>query len=56
MKQILAHKLGDTPDTSRDYEYTDWHSVEAFADDVVLHSIALASRVASDSIPQPQAS
>lgn len=33
MKQIATEATGDT-DTSRDYEYTDWAAVEAFADDV----------------------
>lgn len=32
MKQIAKEATGDT-DTSRDYEYTDWHEVEAFAAD-----------------------
>ncbi|MFW6448980.1 MAG: flavodoxin domain-containing protein [Halobacteriota archaeon] len=33
LKRIAAEATGDT-DTSRDYEYTDWEAVEAFADDV----------------------
>jgi menaquinone-dependent protoporphyrinogen oxidase len=33
MKQIAKKATGDT-DTSRDYEYTDWAEVEAFASDV----------------------
>ncbi|WP_424004614.1 flavodoxin domain-containing protein [Haloarcula salina] len=32
MKRIAAKATGDT-DTARDYEYTDWHEVEAFAAD-----------------------
>jgi menaquinone-dependent protoporphyrinogen oxidase len=32
MKQIAEEATGDT-DTSRDYEYTDWREVEAFAAD-----------------------
>ncbi|RBI64607.1 menaquinone-dependent protoporphyrinogen IX dehydrogenase [halophilic archaeon] len=32
MKRIAKEATGDT-DTSRDYEYTDWHEVESFADD-----------------------
>ncbi|ODR83308.1 protoporphyrinogen oxidase [Haladaptatus sp. W1] len=32
MKRIAKEATGDT-DTSRDYEYTDWHEVEAFATD-----------------------
>ncbi|WP_254764942.1 flavodoxin domain-containing protein [Natrinema marinum] len=32
MKRIARDATGDT-DTSRDYEYTDWHEVEAFAAD-----------------------
>ncbi|GAB7095341.1 hypothetical protein JCM30237_24940 [Halolamina litorea] len=32
MKRIAKDATGDT-DTSRDYEYTDWHEVEAFAND-----------------------
>jgi len=32
MKRIAAEATGDT-DTARDYEYTDWHEVEAFAAD-----------------------
>ena len=32
MKRIAKDATGDT-DTSRDYEYTDWHEVESFADD-----------------------
>ena len=32
MKRIAKEATGDT-DASRDYEYTDWHEVEAFADD-----------------------
>ncbi|QSG07386.1 flavodoxin domain-containing protein [Halapricum desulfuricans] len=32
LKRIAAEATGDT-DTSRDYEYTDWTEVEAFADD-----------------------
>lgn len=32
MKRIAKEATGDT-DTSRDYEYTDWHEVEAFAAD-----------------------
>ncbi|WP_436924332.1 flavodoxin domain-containing protein [Halosimplex amylolyticum] len=32
MKRIAREATGDT-DTSRDYEYTDWAEVEAFADD-----------------------
>lgn len=32
MKRIAKDATGDT-DTSRDYEYTDWHEVEAFAAD-----------------------
>lgn len=33
LKRIAAEATGDT-DTSRDYEYTDWAAVEAFANDV----------------------
>ncbi|MFP4590734.1 MAG: flavodoxin domain-containing protein [Halobacteriales archaeon] len=33
LKRIAAEATGDT-DTARDYEYTDWDAVEAFADDV----------------------
>jgi menaquinone-dependent protoporphyrinogen oxidase len=33
MKRIAKSATGDT-DTSRDYEYTDWAEVEAFANDV----------------------
>lgn len=33
MKRIAREATGDT-DTSRDYEYTDWAEVEAFANDV----------------------
>ncbi|MBV0903169.1 flavodoxin domain-containing protein [Haloarcula salina] len=32
MKRIAAEATGDV-DTDRDYEYTDWHEVEAFAAD-----------------------
>ena len=32
MKRIAKEATGDT-DASRDYEYTDWHEVEAFAAD-----------------------
>jgi menaquinone-dependent protoporphyrinogen oxidase len=32
MKQIAKRATGDT-DTSRDYDYTDWHEVDAFAAD-----------------------
>lgn len=32
MKRIAKQATGDT-DTSRDYEYTDWHEVEAFTND-----------------------
>ncbi|WP_254531277.1 flavodoxin domain-containing protein [Natrinema gelatinilyticum] len=32
MKRIAGDATGDT-DTSRDYEYTDWHEVDAFAAD-----------------------
>ena len=32
MKRIAKDATGDT-DTSRDYEYTDWAEVEAFAND-----------------------
>jgi menaquinone-dependent protoporphyrinogen oxidase len=32
LKRIASEATGDT-DTSRDYEYTDWTEVEAFADD-----------------------
>lgn len=32
MKRIAKSSTGDT-DTARDYEYTDWTAVEAFADD-----------------------
>lgn len=32
MKRIAGKTSGDT-DTTRDYEYTDWHEVEAFTDD-----------------------
>ncbi|QLG48655.1 flavodoxin domain-containing protein [Natrinema halophilum] len=32
MKRIARNATGDT-DTSRDYEYTDWHEVDAFAAD-----------------------
>ncbi|MFC5366421.1 flavodoxin domain-containing protein [Salinirubrum litoreum] len=32
MKRIAKSSTGDT-DTSRDYEYTDWDAVDAFADD-----------------------
>jgi menaquinone-dependent protoporphyrinogen oxidase len=32
MKRIVATAGGDT-DTSRDYEYTDWNDVRAFARD-----------------------
>jgi len=32
MKRIARDATGDT-DTSRDYEYTDWHEVDAFTDD-----------------------
>jgi len=32
MKRIVAKAGGDT-DTSRDYMYTDWNDLRAFADD-----------------------
>ncbi|MDS0478480.1 flavodoxin domain-containing protein [Natrinema sp. 1APR25-10V2] len=44
MKRIARDATGDT-DTSRDYEYTDWHEVEAFAADFaafVEHRLGIA--------------
>ncbi|MDZ7688539.1 MAG: menaquinone-dependent protoporphyrinogen IX dehydrogenase [Halobacteriales archaeon] len=35
MKRIAKEATGDT-DTSRDYEYTDWDEVDAFADDFAV--------------------
>lgn len=50
MKLIAKHSGGDT-DTSRDYEYTDWAAVDAFArhfaghlDEVAGHAEARARR------------
>jgi menaquinone-dependent protoporphyrinogen oxidase len=43
MKRIASAAGGDT-DTSRDYEYTDWKDVRAFADQFA--SLALPARVA----------
>ena len=31
LMQFIARVAGGDPDTSRDYEYTDWRAVEAFA-------------------------
>lgn len=36
MSRIAATDTGDT-DPSRDYEYTDWEAVDAFADDFLAH-------------------
>ena len=40
MSRIAATKTGDT-DPSRDYEYTDWDAVDAFADDFLAHLSAV---------------
>ncbi|HXX31955.1 MAG TPA: flavodoxin domain-containing protein [Myxococcaceae bacterium] len=37
MRRISASEGGDT-DTSRDYEYTDWKAVEAFASDFIARA------------------
>jgi menaquinone-dependent protoporphyrinogen oxidase len=38
MRRISAHAGGDT-DTSRDYEYTDWNAVDAFASEFVDQAV-----------------
>ena len=45
MKRIVAEAGGD-PDTTRDYEYTDWNDLRAFAADFVRrHELAALSSV-----------
>ena len=39
MKRIVANAGGDT-DTSKDYEYTDWSDVRAFAADFGRRAVA----------------
>ncbi len=51
LKRIVREFTGDT-DTSRDYEYTDWDAVSAFAADVAA---LVASGVTADPVaPGPQ--
>ena len=39
MRRIVSKEGGDT-DTSRDYEYTDWAAVDAFAREFVAVAVA----------------
>ena len=41
MMRMIARQRGQTTDTSKDYEYTDWNDVEAFVDEF-LAALGLA--------------
>jgi len=41
MKRIVAHQAGVT-DTTRDYEYTDWPSIDRFVDEFMLQTLPAA--------------
>jgi menaquinone-dependent protoporphyrinogen oxidase len=42
--QSIARREGNTTDTSRDHEYTDWQAVDRFADDVAVLTTRTATR------------
>ena len=42
MRMIVRREGGPT-DASRDYEYTDWDAVDAFAADVAAHAVVGAA-------------
>jgi menaquinone-dependent protoporphyrinogen oxidase len=50
MRRIVAKGGGDT-DTSRDYEYTDWENLRAFARDFARRQLGAAQEVAVTAAP-----
>ena len=52
MKRIVRKEGGDT-DTSRDYEYTDWPAVDAFARDLGAAALARVVPAVQRSAPPP---
>jgi menaquinone-dependent protoporphyrinogen oxidase len=52
MRRIAAKEGGDT-DTSRDYEYTDWKAVDAFAAEFISQAVPAGNpgKVAGDALP-----
>jgi menaquinone-dependent protoporphyrinogen oxidase len=53
MRRIASKEGGDT-DTSRDYEYTDWRAVDAFASDLALGAVRDAAPSQTPAVAQPR--